>query len=305
MRLETFGVSRAGRDVFVRRWADEGASKATVQISHGVAEHGGRYEQFAKALTEAGYVVYASDHRGHGPACPAADLAFFAETGGWRACLDDLSAVADNIAEREPGLPRVFFGHSMGSFFGQTFIAERGATLAAAVLSGTAGAPPAILPLGRLVTRFERWRLGARGKSPIVQTLMMGELNKDFRPARTPFDWLSRDEAEVDKYVNDPLCGFEITNALALDLIEGISGLASLATAQRIPKDLPIYLVKGARCSVGKRLDALVDIYRQAGLARVTVKIYPDARHETLNEINRDEVTADLIGWLGANIRGR
>ncbi|MDE3176997.1 MAG: lysophospholipase [Pseudomonadota bacterium] len=298
MQAETTTIPRPdGHAIFTRVWRPDAAAKAVVQIAHGLAEHSARYARLAEALTAQGYAVYAHDHRGHGPNCVAADLGFFAETDGWRKLLDDIDAVAARIGGDLPGLPRVFLGHSMGSFLGQTYIAERGADLAAAVLSGTSGPPPAILPLGKRIVAFERWRLGPRGKSPLVQALLFGEQNKPFRPARTPYDWLSRDHAEVDKYVADPLCGFRLTNQLAADLVGALADLASPRLAARIPKTLPIYVFSGARDPVGAKLQGLLDVYRDAGLS-VTAKIYPDARHETLNDVNRDEVTRDLIAWL-------
>ena len=303
MKSGTVSIERGGRAIFARRWAPDGAPRAAVQIAHGLAEHSARYERLALALTKAGYVVTANDHRGHGPNCPPADLGFFAGANGWRECLDDLQAVARRIGVDFPGLPLVFFGHSVGSFLGQTHIAEHGAELAAAVFSGTSGPPAAMLPIGRRIAGFERWRLGPRGKSPLVQSLLFGELNKPFKPARTPFDWLSRDPAEVDKYISDPLCGFEVTTQLAIDLVGALGGLASPETAARIPKTLPIYIFSGSRDPVGAKLQGLIDVYRAAGLTRVTTKLYPEARHETLNEINRDEVTADLVAWLDANVR--
>ena len=145
MKTETFEIERAGRAIFVRRWSPDDAPRAVIQIAHGLAEHSARYERVAQALTAAGYVVAASDHRGHGPKCPPADLGYFADSDGWRACLTDLEAVAHQLRRDYPGLPVVFFGHSMGSFMGQTYIAEHGAELAAAVLSGTSGPAPAIL----------------------------------------------------------------------------------------------------------------------------------------------------------------
>jgi alpha-beta hydrolase superfamily lysophospholipase len=266
MQSSTFAIVREGAAIFVRRWAPDGPPRAAVQIAHGLAEHSARYERVATALTSAGYAVYASDHRGHGPACAPSDLGFFAEENGWRKCLDDLWAVNRRIAADFPRLPIVFMGHSLGSIMGQQFIAEHGADLAGAVLSGTSGQPPAILPLGRLLARFERWR--------------------------------SRDPAEVDKYVADPLCGFPFTTQLAIDLLDALGPIASKDTVARIPKTLPIYVFSGARDPVSANLRSLVKAYGDAGLAKVTTRIYPDARHETLNESNRDEVVAHLIGWL-------
>ena len=297
MRAETFTLPLSDHALFTRVWRPDTAPRAVIQIAHGLAEHSARYARLAEPLTAAGYAVYASDHRGHGETCPPADLGYFADSDGWRKLLDDLQAIAERIAADHPGLPRVFLGHSMGSFLGQTYIAEHGGELAAAVLSGTSGPPPAILPIGKSVVAFERWRLGPRGKSGIVQALLFGEQNKPFRPARTPYDWLSRDNAEVDKYIADPLCGFALTNQLAADLVGALGDLASPTLAARIPKRLPIYVFSGARDPIGAKLQGLLDVYRAAGL-NVTAKLYPDARHETLNETNRDEVTRDLVGWL-------
>ena len=300
--MQTFELSRPdGHRLFARLWRPQAQPRAIVQIVHGLAEHSARYDRLAQALTAAGYAVYAHDHRGHGPNCRADDLGFFAEREGWRALLDDIDAVAARIEADNPGAARVFLGHSMGSFLGQRYIAEQGGRLAAAILSGTAGPPPAILGLGRRLVAFERWRLGPRGKSPLVQALLFGEQNKPFRPARTPYDWLSRDPAEVDKYVADPLCGFPLTNQLAADLAGALTDCASPALAARVPKSLPIYVFSGARDPVGAKLKGLLDVYAEAGLD-VTAKIYPDARHETLNETNRDEVTRDLIAWLDAKL---
>ncbi len=298
LQSSPFAIVRDGATISVRRWLPDGAAHAAVQIAHGLAEHSARYERLAAALTGAGYAVYASDLRGHGPTCPVADLGFFSAEDGWRKCLDDLWAVNRRIAADWPGLPIVFMGHSLGSIMGQQFIAEHGADLAGAVLSGTSGTPPAILPLGRLLARFERWRLGPRGHSAILRKMLFEDFNKPFKPARTDFDWLSRDPAEVDKYVADPLCGFQFTAQLAIDLLDAVGPIASKETVARIPSALPIYIFSGARDPVGARLQTLIDAYRDAGLTKVTTRLYPDARHETLNETNRDEVTADLIGWL-------
>jgi alpha-beta hydrolase superfamily lysophospholipase len=298
MQTSRFFIDRDdGAKIQVYRWAPEGTPRAAVQIAHGLCEHAGRYERLARALTKAGYLVTASDHRGHGPSAAASDLGFFAEADGWRKCLDDLWAVNRRLAVDAPDTKIFFLGHSMGSFMGQQFIAEHGDALAGAIFSGSNGAPAAILPLGRLVARFERWRLGPRGHSAILVQMIFGEYNKPFRPARTDFDWLSRDPAEVDKYIADPLCGFPFTTQLAIDLLDALGPIAQDATIARVPKALPLYIFSGARDPVGVNLQGLIDAYRRAGL-ETAAKIYPDARHETLNEINRDDVTADLIAWL-------
>jgi alpha-beta hydrolase superfamily lysophospholipase len=156
-----------------------------------------------------------------------------------------------------------------------------------------------------LLARLERLRLGQRGHSPVMQALFFGAFNKPFKPARTAFDWLSRDTAEVDKYIADPLCGFESTVQLYIDLLEGLRETAQPSRQARIPKDLPIYIFNGSRDPVSDNIGQLIEAYRAGGIRLVVHKVYPDARHETLNETNRDAVTRDLIAWLDGAVGRR
>ncbi len=294
------GAERLGR-----RWAPEGAPRGVVQISHGLAEHSARYARLAGALNAAGFAAYASDHRGHGPACAADDLGHFADRNGWATCVADLWTFNRLIAAENPGVPIVLLGHSMGSFLAMTFAAEHSDALAGLVLSGSNGKPPSIAAAGRWIARVERLRLGARGKSPLLVQMMFGAFNKPFEPARTPFDWLSRDPAEVDKYVADPCCGASFSTQLAIDLLDALPTLSAPEALARMRKDLPVYVMSGERDPVGPNLESLVEAFRAAGFSRLQVRIYPDARHEILNETNRDEVTRDLIAWLDGAIGAR
>ena len=287
-----------GESLLARRWLPEGRPRAVLQIAHGLAEHSGRYARLAAALNAAGYGVYASDHRGHGPEAPAADLGHFADEGGWEKVVGDLWTLNRLIAAEQPGTPIIFIGHSLGSFLGRGFIAEHSDALAGAALSGSSGKPPAIATLGRLIARAERLRLGKRGKSRLIFQMWFGDFNKPFRPARTAFDWLSRDEREVDAYVADPLCGFPFTTQLAIDVLDALPRVTGRENLARIRKDLPIYVFSGERDPVGANIKGLIADLKAAGFAKLTTRLYPGARHETLNETNRDEVTRDLIAWL-------
>jgi alpha-beta hydrolase superfamily lysophospholipase len=192
-------------------------------------------------------------------------------------------------------------GHSMGSFMTQQFISEHGDALTGAALSGSNGAPPATAKLGRWLARLERLRVGPRGKSPLMQRLVFGAFNKPFEPARTPFDWLSRDPDEVDRYIADPLCGgFESTVQLYIDILGALADVAKPSRQAHIPKTLPIYVFGGTRDPVGSNIEQLLEAYRAAGLDDVRHQFYPGGRHESLNELNRDEVTRDLIRWLNS-----
>ncbi len=287
-----------GESLLARRWLPEGRPRAVLQIAHGLGEHSGRYARLAAALNAAGYGVYASDHRGHGPEAPAADLGHFADEGGWEKVVGDLWTLNRLIAAELPRTPIIFIGHSLGSFLGRGFIAEHSDALAGAALSGSSGKPPAIATLGRLIARAERLRLGKRGKSRLIFQMWFGDFNKPFRPARTAFDWLSRDDREVDAYVADPLCGFPFTTQLAIDVLDALPRVTSRENLARIRKDLPIYVFSGERDPVGANIKGLIADLKAAGFAKLTTRLYPGARHETLNETNRDEVTRDLIAWL-------
>ena len=287
-----------GQSLLARRWLPEGRPRAVVQIAHGLSEHSARYVRLAAALNAAGYAVYANDHRGHGPKAAPADLGHFADDGGWGKVVGDFWTMNRLIAKEQPGVPIIFLGHSLGSFLGQGFVAEHSDALAGAVYSGSSGKPPAIATLGRLIARAERLRLGKRGKSQLLGQMWFGAYNKPFAPARTEFDWLTRDEKEVDAYVADPYCGFPFSTQLAIDVLDALPSLTSPQSLARIRKDLPIYVFSGERDPVGANIQGLIDALKGAGFTRLTARIYPGARHETLNETNREEVTRDLIDWL-------
>jgi alpha-beta hydrolase superfamily lysophospholipase len=287
-----------GQTLLARRWLPDGSPRAVLQIAHGLAEHSARYARLAAALNAAGYAVYANDHRGHGPKAAPADLGHFADEGGWDKVVGDLWTFNRLIAAEQTGKPIVFLGHSLGSFLGRGFIARHSDALAGVALSGSNGKPPAIATLGRLIAREERLRLGKRGKSyPVIQ-MWFGEFNKPFRPARTPYDWLSRDEKEVDAFVADPLCGFPFTTQLAIDVLNALPHVTSRKSLASIRKDLPIIVVSGERDPVGSNLQGLIADLRGAGFTRLTTRIYPGARHEPFNETNRDEATRDFVSWL-------
>jgi len=298
-----FTLSNADNtELFVHRWLPDEPAKAVVQIAHGLAEHGARYGRLAAALNEHGYAVYANDHRGHGKTAKTPEeLGFIAERDGWRKCIDDLWLLHQRIAAEHPRLPIILLGHSMGSTMARQFIMEHGDALAGAVLSGPSGQPTAMAALGRAITRLERLRLGPRGHSRIISDLTFDGFNKAFAPARTAFDWLSRDPAEVDKYVADPLCGFPASVQLWIEMLDAWKRISSRASCRRVPKHLSLYVIAGQRDPVSgaaTQIAPMIAAYRDAGLEQIECRIYLEARHELLNETNRDEITRDLIAWL-------
>jgi alpha-beta hydrolase superfamily lysophospholipase len=296
-----------GGSVAVYRWPPpSGRTKAVVQITHGMAEHCARYDYAAQALTRAGYAVVASDHRGHGHSAKSpADYGFLAQEHGFDRVVEDLYEVNTEAARAYPGVPRVLFAHSFGSFVAQAYLFRHADTLAGCVLSGSNLSNANTARAGLALALIERQRVGARGKSALLQWLSFGNFNRHFQPTRTEFDWLSRDNAQVDKYVADPACGFPFTVQAWIDLFKGFIAIDSAPRQRNIPKTLPIYVFSGENDPVGRAgrgPRALVAAYQRAGLTNVTLKLYPNARHETLNEINRDEVLTDLVAWLDRTI---
>jgi alpha-beta hydrolase superfamily lysophospholipase len=293
-----------GKKLFVRRFLPPAAPKAVIHLAHGMAEHSERYTRLAGALTGAGYAVYANDHRGHGKtAATPQELGFF--DGGLERVLQDLAELISFEKQEHPGVPFVLLGHSMGSFFVQALMQTHGAQLDAAVLSGSAGKPNLLASLGRTIARAERLRLGARGKSGLLRSLSFDAFNKPFNPKPTRFEWLSRDRAEVDKYAADPLCGFDCSTDLWVGVLDLLRDIALPERQARVPRKLPVYVFSGSEDPAGehgKSVQQLVDALKRAGLTDVTWRSWAGARHETLNETIRDEVTAELLAWLGSRI---
>jgi alpha-beta hydrolase superfamily lysophospholipase len=258
------------------RWSGTATPKAVIQLAHGAGEHAMRYFERLAPLVEGGYVVYAADHRGHGLTSGMAHLGDFGP-GGAPAAVDDMAALARLIRAREPGLPLVLFGHSMGAMFSQAWLPDHSELIDALVLSGTAGPSP----------------------------IRPESLNADFAPERTPYDWLSRDPAEVDAYIADPFCGIRFAPASQASFMALRERRLDSGTLAKVRKGLPVYIFVGDADPINAklaRLTPLVDAYKEAGLD-VTLKVYPGGRHEMLNETNRAEVVADLKAWLDKTTR--
>lgn len=290
-----------GCPIHVHVWLPADEPRAVVQIAHGMAEHAARYGFLARMLAERGIGVYANDHRGHGRSVPEGEAPGHMGEGGFDAAVRVVRELERHIAKTHPRAKRILFGHSMGSFMVQRFLCEHPEAVHAAVLSGSNGKPPPIAAAGRYVARLERLRVGPKGTSALLKALSFDDFNKKFAPTRTAFDWLSRDPAQVDAYVADPLCGFAVTTQTWVDLLDALGPLTDPDRIKCIPKDLPLYVFAGAKDAVGdfgKGVTRLVEAYRAVGLRDVEVKLYPEGRHEMLNEINRDEVVGDLLAWI-------
>lgn len=301
MSHDSFWLSASDASkLFVNHWLSVQPPKGVVMIAHGMAEHSERYARLAQTLVDQGYGVYALDLRGHGRTAQHGVLGHFADQDGWNKVVNDLDSLKLHIRLQHPHAPLFLLGHSMGSYIGQAYLVQHSAGLQGAILSGSNYQPVALYKVAGLIARFERFRQGPTGFSALLEFLSFGSFNKAFKPTRTDFDWLSRDPAEVDRYINDPLCGFRCTNQLWIDLLGGLQDITRPENLARIVKTLPLLVVGGAcdPVSDGKRLNDLAHALRQSGNPSVALKIYPDARHELLNETNREAVTADLVQWL-------
>ncbi len=305
MKCDTFTYKAAdGTRIFAYRWAPGSKDniKAALQIAHGMAEHGARYERFAGELVKAGYAVYVNDHRGHGKTAGSLEnVGFFAEVEGWNKVVDDMHVLTAIIKKENPKVPVFLLGHSMGSFLSRNYAMLHGGDIKGLILSGTAGDPGLLGKVGLFVAKREAARKGKKTKSPLLDKLSFGAYNKAFKPNRTKFDWLSRDNAEVDKYVADPYCGDVFSAGFFCDLVSGLAFISDNGNVAKIPRELPIYLFSGSMDPVGAKTKGVLQVYNslvKAGIRDVTYKFYQDGRHEMLNETNRDEVFKDVIAWL-------
>ncbi|HEY2442377.1 MAG TPA: alpha/beta hydrolase [Streptosporangiaceae bacterium] len=275
-------ASSDGLEISGYRWDPAGTPVAAIQLTHGMGEHALRYAELAGALNRAGLVVYGQDHRGHGDTAGAGPLGDLSP-GGWPALVGDIGLLTAKIRTDQPGRPLFLLAHSMGSFAAQQYLLDHSRDVDGAVLTGTAS-------IDLLEPALD-----------LDQPLDLTVFNAAFQPARTDYDWLTRDEAIVDAYVADPKCGFGIDTGSAQAMFAGARRLADPGEVAAMRPDLPVYIAAGELDPVnggGALLTPLAERYRAAGLADVTVRVYPGARHEILNETNRAEVVADLISWL-------
>ncbi|MBC7954470.1 MAG: lysophospholipase [Cytophagales bacterium] len=300
----TFKLDMAdGTKLFVRRWlAVSGAPKGVVQIVHGAAEHSARYDRFAQALNRDGWLVYGDDHRGHGNTRVRSGALGDSGPDAWNKFVSDEKTLNDYIVAQHPGLKVFMLGHSMGSFIAQDYAARYGNTVAGVVLSGSNGvlanADQTVAAVKDLA------RANPMAPSPVLAGVFES-FNKPFT-GKPGFEWLSRDPVEVKKYQNDPMAGFAFNNELVADFFAGLRDLWNPANEARIPKNLPFYVVSGDKDPVSGNtagLQLLLANYKRYGITDVQHKFYPGARHEILNETNRDEVERDIIGWLNTKRR--
>lgn len=301
----SYPSSDGSHTVHAMEWLPQGQPRAVVQIVHGVAEYVGRYDHVARFLTERGFLVCGEDHLGHGKTVDDGKYGYFGPRGGWDLVVRDIRRLRELQGEKYPGVPYVMLGHSMGSFLTRTYLIRWPGTVDGAVLSGTGQEPAPLVALGKALAGGLCLLRGGDSVSPLVNAMSLGAYNKKFAPNRTGADWISRDEAVVDTYLKDPLCTFMPTVAMFRDMMGGLQYIADRNNLARMDKETPVYFLSGDRDPVGamgKGVEKVVRMFRKAGCRDVSVKLYPEGRHEMFNELNRDEVMADLLAWLESKL---
>jgi len=315
MKSSTFKFKdQDGIEIFVYKWEPDENPKGCIQISHGMAEHAKRYTQLAEKLCDVGYICYANDHHGHG--MTAGDLTESTLEGnagvlgpnGGEGTVKSMKMLTDIMKKENPNLPIFLLGHSWGSFMAQDYIQRWGSEIKGCILSGTNGKMRAlVIRGGKMIAKGEIKKFGPTAPSERMNHLTFGPYNtlwKDEENA-TDFEWLTRDKTEVQKYIDDPWCGFICPAPFYIELLEGFERIFKKENEQKIPKDLPIYCIAGFLDPVERKTKTIMSLikrYEKYGIKDVSYKFYPEARHELFNEINREEVFQDLIEWLNSHL---
>ena len=301
-----FNSSTGKNKIHARMCVPDAEPRAIVQIIHGIAEYIDRYDEFMSFLADNGIIAVGTDHLGHGKSIESDEqTGFFAYDNGWDYVVRDEEVLRLAMHENYPELPIIVFGHSMGSFMTRTLLIRYPDAFNAAIISGTGNQGAALvnggLFMGNLVTGLK----GAHHYSKFLNNLAFGSYNKIYDNPKTEYDWLSRDEANVQKYIDDPLCGFIPSCSLFRDMMTGVKFITNKKNLTAMNKDMPVYFMSGDMDPVGecgKGVQKAYNNFLEAGMKDVSIKLYPGGRHEMLNEINKDEVYTDILAWLGSKI---
>lgn len=296
---------RDGHKSYIYKWEPESSkeAKGVVQLIHGSCEHSKRYEEFAKFLTDNGYIIYSSDLRGHGFSVEIdEDLGYFAETDGWVKTVEDTYELSQFIKDTHKELKLFIIGHSMGSFLARHYAVLHGTEVDGIIATGTAHNSRAMLKLGRFLAERDIKRNGSKHRNNTLNKMSYDSFSNQFKPIRTKQDWLTRDEKIVDKYIEDKFCGFVFTSSGFRDMFEGLLFITDKNNIDKTPKDLPMLLLSGKEDPVGangKMVEKAFSEYKKAGLKNISMKLYDGMRHEILNEIGKEEVYTDILKWIG------
>lgn len=287
-------------------WETEKEPIGVLQIVHGMAEYIDRYDNFAKYMTEQGFNVIGHDHLGHGHSVSDEhDYGFFAEENGDKIIIEDMHSVTQYAREKWEELPNFILGHSMGSFCLRQYLTKYSNDVFGAIIMGTGWIPSAAALLGKTIATNTCKSKGSHTVNPLLIKLTLEPYNKPFAPARTNCDWLSRDEKQVDLYVNDKLCGFDFTAGAYKDFFTVLEKIAKNRQLIGMRKSLPILITSGSVDPVGgkKACEKLNAQYKRCGIDDVTLKLWENDRHEILNELDKSDVYQYIYNWLKSKIQ--
>lgn len=287
-------------------WETEKEPIGVLQIVHGMAEYIDRYDNFAKYMTEHGFNVIGHDHLGHGHSVSDEhDYGFFAEENGDKIIIEDMHSVTQYAREKWEELPNFILGHSMGSFCLRQYLTKYSNDVFGAIIMGTGWIPSAAALLGKTIATNTCKSKGSHTVNPLLIKLTLEPYNKPFAPARTNCDWLSRDEKQVDLYVNDKLCGFDFTAGAYKDFFTVLEKIAKNRQLIGMRKSLPILITSGSVDPVGgkKACEKLNAQYKRCGIDDVTLKLWENDRHEILNELDKSDVYQYIYNWLKSKIQ--
>ncbi|MDZ7758306.1 alpha/beta hydrolase [Rhodohalobacter sp.] len=306
MKKESFIIKASNdMDLYCLQWQPDGPPIGAVQIVHGMAEHVDRFHEFARFLTDQGFTVIGHDHPGHGKSRNDR-LGIVPSEDAFHTLVDETHRVYFTIKQKYPELPVFIFGHSMGSFITQRMMQLQPVQPDGIIYSGSNGKPPLLLHFGIFLSKILSRTMGPDKKSPLIDFLTFGKYNKAFKPNRTDFDWLTRDEEIVDQYVKDPDCGFIYPVGFYRDLFLGLRTLHRHEPFSGYSKSVPMLLVSGDQDPVsdmGKGVQQLKSLLEKSGAESVDINIYPGGRHEMVHEINREEVMDDILSWIQNHLK--
>lgn len=283
-------------------WLPEGKPKAILQIAHGVSEHILSYNDFAKYLVDKGIVVVGNDHIGHGTSLsPNKRAMHFGPKGSWKYVVEDANTCVKIMKEKYPDIPYCILGFSLGSYLLRTYLIDYPENIDAGIIMGTGQVPSFQIALAKIVANNEAKKVGEDHTTPQINKLTFGEYNKAFSPNRTPCDWLCSNNESLDKYLDDPLRGGDMSAGLFREMLSGMAYTGKIKNISKMNKEIPLLFISGDMDLVGdkgKGVKKAISLYKKAGVKDTELKLYKDLRHDILHEVNCKEVFNDIYNWL-------
>lgn len=306
-----FQTMNDGMEISVNRWIPDSDPKAIIVISHGMSEHSLRYDKTASLFADAGFLVSAHDHRGHGRTAQKQiekgepGFGYLSDKNGYEKVRDDILEVITKLKTEFPGKKIILLGHSFGSFVTQAFIEKYSTEIDLCILCGSRGPQQALVKGGYFVTNLLYLFGQKKRTSKLLDKLSFGSYGKKISEKRTEFDWLTKDNSIIDMYIADAWCGFIMKTEFYHEMLKLLKTIHTAKNMKKIGKDLPVFVIAGKEDPVGdygKTVTDLFNIYKSNGMKDVELKLYENDRHELFNETDSDTVIKDCIEWITKRI---